>query len=147
MQCTREIHATESPRDMDVLLSSFPNQPLDFFGAIRYAPRHASIAFTAYMRANHRRASTYDSQIREWIKRDIVRGDICEENENMTELGTRLLSKQGLPEFKPVQLTIDALLREGQRLVHEQEMVNSVRLAPEYLKMGKKGRSIIGLMG
>lgn len=93
------------------------------------------------------RASTYDNQIRDWIKRDIVRGDICEENENMTELGARLLSKQGLPEFKPVQLTVEALLTQGQRLVHEQEMVNTVKLAPEYLKMSKKGRSIIGLMG
>ncbi len=65
----------------------------------------------------------------------------------MAELGTRLLSKEGLPEFKPLQLTVDALLKEGARLVHEQEMVNSVKLAPEYMKMGKKGRSIIGLMG
>lgn len=93
------------------------------------------------------RASTYDNQIRDWIKRDIVRGDINEENENMAELGARLLSREGLPEFKPVQLDIEALLRQGARLVHEQEMVNTVKLAPKYLKMGKKGRSIIGLMG
>lgn len=65
----------------------------------------------------------------------------------MAELGARLLAKEGLPEFKPLQLTIDMLLKQGARLVHEQEMVNSVKLAPEYLKMGKKGRSIIGLMG
>ena len=42
--------------DMAALLRAFPAQTLDFFGALR--------------------ASTYDNQIREWIKADVVKGDI-----------------------------------------------------------------------
>ena len=42
--------------DMAALLRAFPAQALDFFGALR--------------------ASTYDNQIREWIKADVIKGDI-----------------------------------------------------------------------
>ena len=46
-----------STDDMVALLRAFPNQSLDFFGAIR--------------------ASTYDNQIRDWIRRDVVDGAIA----------------------------------------------------------------------
>ncbi|PRW44880.1 ribulose bisphosphate carboxylase oxygenase chloroplastic isoform C [Chlorella sorokiniana] len=117
-----------SEGDMATLLRTFPNQTLDFFGALR--------------------ASTYDQQIRDWIKKDVVHGEIAEENENMRELGRRLLAQEGLPQFEPVDLTLAMLLEEGRRLVQEQEMVNSMRLSDEYLKKQRKmGRSMIGLSG
>jgi hypothetical protein len=37
---------------MVALIERFPNQPLDFFGALR--------------------SSTYDGQIREWIEKDVL---------------------------------------------------------------------------
>lgn len=114
--------------DMEILLKAFPNQSLDFFGALR--------------------ASTYDNQIREWIKNDVVSGEISEENENMKELGRRLLKKDNLPKFEPVDITLPILLKEGERLVKEQDRINSLRLSDEYLKKQKyMGKSILGLQG
>lgn len=117
-----------SSEDMVALLDAFPNQSLDFFGAIR--------------------AATYDNQIREWIKEDVLKGEISDENENLKELGRRLVKKDNLPEFKPVKLSREALLAEGRRLVQEQEYVVSMKLSDEYLKkQNKMGKSIIGLSG
>ncbi|KAL4448554.1 hypothetical protein ABPG75_005773 [Micractinium tetrahymenae] len=117
-----------SEGDMRTLLTTFPNQTLDFFGALR--------------------ASTYDQQIRDWIKQDVIHGEIEEANENMKELGKRLLNQDKLPEFEPVDLTLDMLITEGRRLVAEQEMVNRMRLSQEYLKPQRKmQRSMIGLSG
>lgn len=115
-------------QEMGSLLDAYPNQTLDFFGALR--------------------ASTYDSQIRDWIRNDIVKGEITEENENLKELGHRLVKQQGLPKFEPVQLTLPMLMKEGDRLVREQDMVNSQKLAQEYMRPQKKlQRSMIGLQG
>ena len=38
---------------------------------------------------------------------------LAEENENLKELGRRLVKQEGLPKFEPVQLTTAMLLREG----------------------------------
>lgn len=117
-----------SQGDMEALLDAFPGQSLDFFGALR--------------------ASTYDNQIRDWIKRDVIQGDIADSNENLKELGRRLIKKEGLPEFKPVTLNRPMLMAEGERLVREQDMVNSMKLSHDYLKPQKKvGRGLIGLQG
>jgi len=114
--------------DMRTLVDAFPNQSLDFFGALR--------------------ASTYDNQIREWIKRDVISGEIAEENENLKELGRRLVAREGLPTFEPVELTVEALMAEGGRLVMEQEAVKSMKLSKEYLKRQRKVyKSMIGLQG
>jgi hypothetical protein len=114
-------------RDMMGLLDMFPNQTLDFFGAIR--------------------ASTYDSQIRDWIKHDVIEGEIEESNDKLSLLGPRLIKKERLPVFKPAQLTLEGLVVEGERLVQEQEMVNSVRLSGEYMRDTGGGPSILGLKG
>ena len=114
--------------DMRTLLKEFPNQSLDFYGALR--------------------AATYDKQIRKWIQEDVIEGSISEENENLKELGRRLVQQEDLPEFDVVSLQIEDLLMEGQRLVREQDYINQIRLSGEYLKPQKKaGKSIIGLSG
>ena len=114
--------------DMVALLRAFPNQSLDFFGSIR--------------------ASTYDNQIREWIKNDVLNGEISEENENLKELGRRLVKKENLPVFEPVVLTRAAVLAEGHRLAQEQEHVNRMKLSEEYFKRGNSmGGGLIGLQG
>ena len=38
----------------------------------------------------------------------------AEENENMKELGKRLLKQENLPKFEPVDLTLDMLMAEGE---------------------------------
>lgn len=56
--------------------------------------------------------------------------------------------REGLPTFEPVNLHVEDLLKEGQRLVAEQDAVNRLKLSDEYMKnTGKKGRSLVGLSG
>jgi predicted DNA-binding protein YlxM (UPF0122 family) len=115
---------------MEVLLRAFPNQSLDFYGAIR--------------------SSTYDSQIREWIKNDVVMGEICDENENMKNLGVKLLNRDqtvSFPSFEPENLTLEDLLAQGERLVAEQDMVQNIKLSQEYLKNQEGSGNLIGLSG
>ena len=116
-------------KDMMTLLDRYgTEQSLDFYGALR--------------------AATYDNQIRNWIQKDVIDGSITDENENLKELGRRLAKQEDLPQFEPLQLTVDDLVVEGDRLVREQDNVNNFRLSNEYLKPQRKmGRSILGLQG
>lgn len=56
------------------------------------------------------------------------------EDANLKELTKRLATKKNLPKFEPVDLTLDMLIREGERLEYEQEMVNRHNLAREYFQ-------------
>ena len=97
---------------------------MDFFGALRGA--------------------TYDSQIREWIVRDVVGTDLEDTEANMKKLSQRLLKKDSLPMFKPVDITLEMLLEEGGRLAREQQLVNDLKLSAEYMKQQKGSGSLIG---
>ena len=210
------LYATQddgvSLEDVGALIDSFPGQPLDFFGALR--------------------AATYDNQIRQWIREDVVKADLTDDDANMRELSKRLINKcvlvwpwvllcklplKGLPEtllstvvfstlthlsflccvlghvdqchhrfgkmvregllqdmvlaaasksscaeptslvhcrenlptFEPVQLALEDLLKEGNRLAEEQEMVNKMKLSEEYMKNSgdTSGVSLVGLQG
>ncbi|GLC43680.1 hypothetical protein PLESTM_001503900 [Pleodorina starrii] len=105
-----------SQRDISALLDRFRRQPLDFFGALR--------------------ASTYDEQIRQWIKRDITGHEFTAEDANLSGLHRRLLSvnKAGPPRFEPVRLTLDMLVAEGERLEREQQQVLDHKLSADYLR-------------
>eukprot|EP00798_Chlamydomonas_sp_ICE-L_P019347 gene19347-25995_t len=92
----------------------FGQQPLDFFGALR--------------------ASTYDHQIRAWLVKDVVGTELMNENANLKGMMRRLATGEDLPVFTPVDLTIDMLIKEGERLEYEQEMVNTHKLSQEYFK-------------
>ena len=52
-----------------------------------------------------------------------------------------------LPDFQPVDVTLDMLLVEGHRLAGEQDRVNSLKLSVEYMKDTGSGGSLIGLQG
>ena len=52
-----------------------------------------------------------------------------------------------IPDFEPVDVTLDMLLTEGNRLAEEQDRVNSLKLSVEYLKNTGNGGSLIGLKG
>lgn len=58
---------------MGTLLDMFPQQPLDFFGALRSA--------------------VYDDQIRAWIQEDVLKNKITDEDANLSEVSRRLVSK------------------------------------------------------
>lgn len=118
------------------VIDTFPNQSLDFYGAMR--------------------SSVYDSQIRKWIAETVqipVSNSTAEINDlteaSMTELCRRLVMKEDLPTFEALNLTLEDLLSEGRRLQSEQDHVNSQNLAKEYLKNMDDGNAggLIGLSG
>ncbi|KAL3157030.1 hypothetical protein ABBQ38_001279 [Trebouxia sp. C0009 RCD-2024] len=114
--------------DMGVLLDMFPQQPLDFFGALRSA--------------------VYDDQIRDWIQEDVLKNKITDEDANLSEVSRRLVSKKGLPVFNKVEVTLDGLVAQGRRLAQEQQMVNEHKLSQDYLKdTGPSQPGLIGLKG
>ena len=62
-----------SLQDMGEILDHFPDQPLDFYGAMR--------------------ASIYDNQIRDWIENEVIDEKLSDQGANLTELCRRLLDK------------------------------------------------------
>lgn len=116
--------------DVEKLLRRFNNQGLDFFG--------------------HLRSSTYDSQIRDWIQ-EVTGASFDDEAADFKDVHRRLVKQKDLPQFTPVRATLDVLVAEGERLVAEQDAVNSSKLSEDYLKHlteAKKRRGAgIGLQG
>lgn len=89
------------------VVNTFPNQALDFYGALR--------------------SRTYDRSILKWVEDT---GGV----ENLTKnlLGKRRIEK--LPVFTPPTQTLEALLESGHSLLNEQKLVMENKLSKEYLK-------------
>ena len=83
---------------------------------------------------------------RDWIKREVVSEDITKDG-NLTKISQRLLHKSDLPQFEPVNLNLDSLMEEGDRLVYEQEMVNNLRLSDDYIIKQHGSGSMLGFSG
>ena len=93
-----------SKEDCVALVETFPNQPLDFFGAIR--------------------ARVYDDAVRELIL------DV-----GLDDLGEALVGDERKRVWlEEVHVTLDALVTCGREIVCEQENVNSIQLAREYMR-------------
>ncbi|KAL7139778.1 hypothetical protein ABFS83_09G075500 [Erythranthe nasuta] len=89
------------------IVRKFPNQALDFYGALR--------------------SRTYDRSILKWVN-DAGGAD---------NLGGRLLKQQKdgkLPVFTPPTQTVDALLEAGYDLIREQNLIMENKLSKEYMK-------------
>uniref|UniRef100_A0A7N0TYM1 Ribulose bisphosphate carboxylase/oxygenase activase, chloroplastic n=1 Tax=Kalanchoe fedtschenkoi TaxID=63787 RepID=A0A7N0TYM1_KALFE len=89
------------------IVKKFPNQALDFYGALR--------------------SRTYDRSILKWV----------EENGGMENLGSKLLKRkkdEKLPVFIPPKQTIEALLESGDALIEEQRLIMETKLSKEYMK-------------
>ncbi|CAA6662323.1 unnamed protein product [Spirodela intermedia] len=92
---------------VETIVNLFPNQALDFYGALR--------------------SRTYDLSILKWI--DEIGG--------YEDLSRKLLKdyKAGkLPTFIPPEQTVEALVESGHSLVKEQELITNTRLSKEYMK-------------
>lgn len=111
-------------QDVAKLCQAFPNQPLDFFGALRGA--------------------TYDHQIRKWIITDVVGSELVDNDADVDKLSRRLFQKDGLPSFEPVEATLQMLVDEGLRLAKQQQLVKESKLSVEYMKQQKGSGSLIG---
>ncbi|WOK96324.1 ribulose bisphosphate carboxylase/oxygenase activase, chloroplastic isoform X1 [Canna indica] len=89
------------------VVDTFPNQALDFFGALR--------------------ARTYDQSISKWVS----------EIGGYEKLGEKLLKGKNdgnLPTFIPPKQSLEALLEAGYSLVSEQQLIMNSRLSKEYMK-------------
>lgn len=89
------------------IVDTFPNQALDFFGALR--------------------SRTYDRSISKWI--DDIGG--------VANLGSKLLKRkkdEKLPVYVPPKQTVEALLESGYSLIKEQQLIMETKLSKEYMK-------------
>ncbi|XVF87015.1 hypothetical protein PTKIN_Ptkin18bG0086500 [Pterospermum kingtungense] len=89
------------------IVDKFPNQALDFYGALR--------------------SRTYDRSILKWI----------ENIGGAEKLGQKLIRRrknEQLPEFTPPQQTVEALLESGYSLLREQQLIMETKLSKEYMK-------------
>ena len=101
-----------SRAEVSRLVATFPEQPLDFFGALRARRYDATILAWAQ--------SLSESEVNKRLLRFIR-----DEEEG----------KKGLPDFGASQTaTLQALLLAGHDLAEEQELVNSSRLSEAYMK-------------
>lgn len=94
--------------DVIRIVDKFPNQALDFYGALR--------------------SRTYDRSISKWIDDDIG---------GVEKLGDKLLRRkknEKLPVFTPPKQSVEALLESGYSLLKEQQLVMETRLSKEYMK-------------
>ncbi|VAH37555.1 unnamed protein product [Triticum turgidum subsp. durum] len=93
--------------EVSSIVDTFPNQALDFYGALR--------------------SRTYDQAILQWVN------DIG----GYEQLGEKLLKRKNrekLPTFVPPKPTLDALIQSGNSLVEEQAFVMNSNLSKEYMK-------------
>ncbi|KAK9097410.1 hypothetical protein Sjap_022907 [Stephania japonica] len=89
------------------IVETFPNQALDFYGALR--------------------SRTYDRSISKWV----------EDIGGFENLGQTLLKRKKdnkLPTFIPPKQTVEALLESGHSLIKEQQLIMETRLSKEYMK-------------
>uniref|UniRef100_A0ACD5UWV9 Uncharacterized protein n=1 Tax=Avena sativa TaxID=4498 RepID=A0ACD5UWV9_AVESA len=96
-----------SSEEVSTIVDTFPNQALDFYGALR--------------------SRTYDQAILKWVN------DIG----GYEQLGEKLLKRKNrekLPTFIPPKPTLDALIESGDSLVAEQELIMNSKLSKEYMK-------------
>ncbi|KAJ9567922.1 hypothetical protein OSB04_003888 [Centaurea solstitialis] len=96
-----------SKNDVVSLVKTFPNQALDFYGALR--------------------SRTYDNSILKWVN-DVGGPET---------LGSKLLKRkkdENLPVFVPPEQTLEALLESGYSLIKEQQLIMESKLSKEYMK-------------
>ncbi|GKV09656.1 hypothetical protein SLEP1_g21122 [Rubroshorea leprosula] len=89
------------------VVGTFPNQALDFYGALR--------------------SRTYDRSISKWV----------EDIGGVESLGNKLLKRgknEKLPVFTPPKQTVEALLESGYSLLREQQLIMETKLSKEYMK-------------
>ncbi|KAI5414279.1 hypothetical protein KIW84_058421 [Lathyrus oleraceus] len=93
--------------EVEKIVNTFPNQALDFYGALR--------------------SRTYDKSILKWI--DDIGGA-----ENFASNFLKRRKDKNLPVFIPPEQTTEALLESGYSLLKEQELIMETKLSKEYMK-------------
>ncbi|KAL3696490.1 hypothetical protein R1sor_010566 [Riccia sorocarpa] len=99
------------------IVDLFPNQALDFYGALR--------------------SRTYDVEVLKWANEIGT--------EHLAQKLVRRKKDEQLPVFIAPEQTVEKLIEAGQSLVEEQKRVMEMRLSDEYMK--KQTGASIGLLG
>ncbi|CAN1223920.1 Ribulose bisphosphate carboxylase/oxygenase activase, chloroplastic [Linum perenne] len=89
------------------IVNTFPNQALDFYGALR--------------------SRTYDKAILKWV----------DDNGGFEKIGIKLLRRkknEALPVFTPPEQSLEALMEAGYSLMREQQLIMETKLSKEYMK-------------
>lgn len=107
-----------SKSEIGKIVDTFPNQALDFYGALR--------------------SRTYDRYILKWVEQ--IGGP-----EKLDEKLLRRRRDEILPEFIAPEQSLESLIEAGQSLVEEQLMVMKMRLSDEYMKKQEGTGPGIGL--
>ncbi|XP_047316908.1 ribulose bisphosphate carboxylase/oxygenase activase, chloroplastic [Impatiens glandulifera] len=94
--------------DVMSIVDKFPNQALDFYGALR--------------------SRTYDRSVSKWVD------DIGGPENLQNALLKRGKKNAELPLFVPPKQTMEALLESGYSLIKEQKLVMETKLSKEYMK-------------
>ncbi|ESQ27880.1 hypothetical protein EUTSA_v10018573mg [Eutrema salsugineum] len=96
-----------SRKDVVSIVDKFPNQALDFYGALR--------------------SRTYDRSILKWV-------DDAGGIETLGKTLLRCKKTEEVPQFIPPEQTVEALLESGYSLIKEQKLINETKLSKEYMK-------------
>jgi len=141
--------------DIGTLVDSFPGQSLDFFGSVRQACHDGAVRAWVLDACWDETANKPDLERLHALLLDVKPersfGDWRTESEILAE--AREMEEKRRARFVGVKdllpaLTLDVLMVEARRLAAEQDAMNEVRLAGEYLKMsGLPGASLVGLQG
>jgi hypothetical protein len=117
-----------SRADVRVLLDAFPNQTLDFFGALRARQHDATIRAWA--------GAIGEAELTKRLRAVIRHKEDDEDAPPLPEL----------PDFAAAgTATLQLLLAAGEDLVREQEAVNSLKLSEAYMKkMSGDGSALLG---
>ncbi|XP_023766324.1 ribulose bisphosphate carboxylase/oxygenase activase, chloroplastic [Lactuca sativa] len=96
-----------SKNDVISIVKTFPNQALDFYGALR--------------------SRTYDNSILKWVNE--IGGP-----ESVGSILLKRKKKENLPVFVPPKQTVEGLLESGYSLIKEQQLIMESKLSKEYMK-------------
>ena len=150
--------------EMEALLDAFPNQTMDFFGSMRQATYDGEVRKWILEMANRTRSRGHpittcaegrEEDFRFLTEQLIHKVSYVQNGKFSWDPEDRSTSKMLEREFdadafRPPEITLDKLLAEGRRLVQEQDNVNEVRLAEEYVNKFHskvKGPSLVGFGG
>ncbi|KAH1219598.1 Ribulose bisphosphate carboxylase/oxygenase activase, chloroplastic [Glycine max] len=128
--------------EVERVVNTFPNQALDFYGALRSRTYDRSILKVS-LHLDLTEALRY---AKVW-GRDVVRSltlayakrlfPWIDDIGGVENFGNKLLKRrkdQSLPVFIPPEQTVDALLESGYSLIKEQRLIMETKLSKEYMK-------------
>ena len=130
---------------IEALVDTFPNQPLDFFGAIRGRMYDAAIyEWAEAFKSREPDASTGQRVFTEEMGKTLMRNRTRERPDDEDDPGAFLYWRPDFLKENPlVDVSLESLIRSARDLANEQALVNDMRLADEYMKVQKTWEEVL----